>query len=111
MGRVSARCRSCGTQLSAFMSFGRQPVSQARYTADSVKNGVIEDEVFYALDVAVCGSCSLFQLVDQPPPQVMFDADYPYQTGTSKGMAEHFRSAAVALCARFVPETGRVVEI
>ncbi len=94
------------------MSLGRQPVSQARFTPEAIKNGgAIADEVFYTLDVAVCPSCSLFQLMDQPPPEVMFDAKYPYLTGTSAAMIEHFRRAAETLCARFVPETGRVVEI
>jgi len=93
------------------MSFGRQPISQARHTPAAVRCGVIADEMFYELAVAVCGACSLFQLVNQPPPQAMFDAAYPYLTGTSQSMAEHFRRAAQTLCARFVPEAGRVVEI
>ncbi len=93
------------------MSLGRQPVSQARYTADAVHDGIIDDEAFYNLDVAVCPSCSLFQLMDQPPPEVMFDANYPYYTSTSRAMAEHFGRAADLLRHRFVPDGGRVIEI
>jgi methylation protein EvaC len=93
------------------MSFGRQPISQARYTRAALRDGVIAEETFYQLEVAVCGACSLFQLVNQPPPQAMFDADYPYFTGTSRSMAEHFRRAAQTLCTRFVHEAGRVIEI
>jgi methylation protein EvaC len=108
---VSNSCRSCDTPLTPFMSLGRQPVSQARYTAAAIHDGLIPGEAFYRLEIAVCPSCALFQLMDQPPPEVMFDADYPYFTGTSKAMAEHFRQAAESLRARFVPEGGRVVEI
>ncbi|HEX9463323.1 MAG TPA: class I SAM-dependent methyltransferase [Alphaproteobacteria bacterium] len=108
---MSASCRSCGAPLTPFMSLGKQPVSQARYTADAIHDGIIDDEPFYNLDVAVCPSCSLFQIMDQPSPEVMFDDDYPYYTSTSKGMAEHFGRAADLLRHRFVPEGGRVVEI
>jgi len=93
------------------MSLGRQPVSQARFTAAAIRDGIIDGEVFYPLDVAVCPSCSLFQLMDQPPPEVMFDSKYPYFTGTSAAMVAHFRTAADRLRARFVPDGGRVVEI
>lgn len=93
------------------MSFGRQPVSQARHRAADFDGSAATDEGFYQLEVAVCPSCSLFQLIEQPPPEIMFDGAYPYYTGTSRAMAEHFRQAAASLRARFVPEGGRVVEI
>jgi len=42
-------------------------------------------EAMYPLDVYFCTSCSLVQVIDVVPPEVMF-TDYPYVTGTSQTM-------------------------
>ena len=64
-----------------FLSFGQMPLANGFLTADQV----IGMEPKYPLDVYFCDSCSLVQIIDVVPPEVMF-TDYPYITGTSETM-------------------------
>ena len=46
---------------------------------------ISSEEPLYPLDVYFCSICSLVQITDVVPPEVMF-TDYPYVTGTSQTM-------------------------
>ena len=52
------------------------------------------DEYFFELSVASCPHCSMFQLMEQPDREKMFNEHYPFYSGTSRGMAVHFQQFA-----------------
>jgi len=104
---VVDRCRACGEKIEAFMSLGHQPAAQVLVDPEERR-----DLFTYELKPAVCYSCCLLQLVEVPAPEFLFCGSYPYFTGTSQAMSEHFRQWADRLLGQL---TGRpdpvVVEI
>ena len=51
-------------------------------------------EYFFDMEVALCDNCKMFQLVNQPEPERMFNENYAFFSGTSKLMAKHFKDFA-----------------
>ncbi len=83
-------CRACGgTKLTAFLALGPQPLANAflRTPAEFAA------EARYPLDVYLCETCSLVQLLDVIDPEVLF-RDYIYVTGTSSTIAAHNQAYA-----------------
>jgi methylation protein EvaC len=91
---VVDRCRACGGKIEPFMSLGRQPAAQV--LLDPLEN---RDRFTYELKPAVCHACCLLQLVEVPAPEFLFHNSYPYFTGTSQYMTNHFRQWAERLIA------------
>ncbi len=94
-------CRACGTELEPFMSFGQMPLANGFLTAEEVPR-----EKFYELAPAVCRECGLFQIMEQPMPDRMFHANYPYYTSNSTLMQAHFEHFAKSIGPGFVVELG-----
>ena len=46
------------------------------------------------MEVAFCDRCKMFQLVNQPEPERMFNENYAFFSGTSKMMGVHFEEFA-----------------
>jgi len=54
----------------------------------------------------------LFQLIDQPVPELMFHEDYAFTTGTSRHMQQHFEAFANTVIERgYCPPSGFAVEL
>lgn len=51
-------------------------------------------EKIYELKIHICTNCWLFQIENQPSASSMFNERYPFFTGSSKYMVEHFRGMA-----------------
>jgi methylation protein EvaC len=86
---TDATCRICAGQVTEFIDFGRQPLSDAfRLPADPT------EEFFYRLAVGSCGTCSMVQLMEEVPRDKMFHHDYPYISRGSTVMRAHFRGVA-----------------
>ncbi len=51
----------------------------------------------FELKVGVCESCQLVQLIDEVPPEMMFNSDYPFRTSSSQRMQQHFRDTALEI--------------
>lgn len=83
------KCRACGTPVEGFMSFGQQPIAN-----HFIEEGEIGSEYFFKMDVGVCPTCTLFQLIEQPDPNLMFHENYTFFSQTSKGMQSHFETYA-----------------
>lgn len=79
------KCRACGTAVESFMSFGQQPIANRFITKEDIAS-----EYFFRMDVGVCPKCTLFQLIEQPLPNMMFHENYTFFSQTSKGMQSHF---------------------
>ena len=87
------------------MSLGRQPLANAL-----VMPGGAAEETFYDLRPAACPACGLFQIVELPAPERAFNADYPFFSGGSRVMTDHFRALATEI-RRMVPDLDLIVEI
>ena len=68
------------------MSFGKMPIANGFLRKKQFKS-----EFFFNLEVGFSKSISLFQLNEHPKPKQMFNNNYPFFTGSSKGMIQHFK--------------------
>jgi methylation protein EvaC len=71
------------------MSFEQMPLANGFLTKDQ-----FAAEYFFELKVSSCHNCGMFQLIEQPDREKMFNDNYPFFSGTSKGMAVHFQEFA-----------------
>ena len=79
------KCRICANNnLNMFLSLGHMPLANGFLNYDQISS----EEPLYPLDVYFCSICSLVQITDVVPPEVMF-TDYPYVTGTSQTMKDN----------------------
>jgi methylation protein EvaC len=81
-------CRICETTLVDNIDFGPMPIA----------NNFVRDRAASLVDhfhmkTGVCPTCFCYQLIEQPAPEAMFHADYPFFTSTSSRMVAHFASA------------------
>lgn len=97
-------CRYCGSaDLAPFLDLGRHPPSDAFIRPEEVPL-----EVRYPLEVFWCRSCTLVQLLDVVPPQVLF-GDYAYLASASKALRDHYAALTRTLCERFGVGAGSLV--
>jgi methylation protein EvaC len=82
-------CRVCSGPLDEFADFGRQPLSDAFRLPD--ERG---EEFFFRLAVGMCSSCTMVQLMEEVPRELMFHEGYPYYSSGSAVMRTHFQSTA-----------------
>jgi methylation protein EvaC len=87
--RPTTTCRVCGGVVEEFLDLGRQPLSD-RF----LKPGDTGGEFFFRLAVGRCASCTMVQLAEEVPRDLMFHEDYPYYSSGSSVMREHFAEAA-----------------
>lgn len=81
------------------------PLANGFLTADQFAG-----EHFFDLSAAYCPRCTLVQLVEQPPREMMFNERYPFFTATSLRMQDHFARLARQVMAD-LPADPFVVEI
>ena len=82
-------CYVCGEETSLLMSFGQMPIANGFLTKEQFKG-----EYFFEMEVAFCSKCKMFQLVNQPEREQMFNENYAFFSGTSKAMGLHFEKFA-----------------
>ena len=80
------KCKVTKEKIKPFMSFGKMPIANGFINKKNFKK-----EFFYNLEVGFSKKISLFQLNDHPKPKQMFNQNYPFFTGSSKGMVKHFK--------------------
>lgn len=102
-------CRSCGSKgLKSVLDLGHTPLADALLTRDDL-NSV---EPVYPLEAAFCPACSLMQILETVPPDVLFCRDYPYYSSFSDALLKHSRENALALIeSRGLGPESLVVEI
>ena len=79
-------CKITREKIKPFMSFGKMPIANGFLKKKSFKK-----EFFFNLEVGFSKKMSLFQINDHPKPEQMFNKNYPFFTGSSKGMVKHFK--------------------
>ncbi|MFI8852967.1 class I SAM-dependent methyltransferase [Streptomyces sp. 891-h] len=85
-------CRICGGPLHEFLDLGPQPMGNA-----FVPPRQRDDELYafrFRLAVALCGDCSMAQLVEDVRHDRMFHQAYPYRSSGSTVMRAHFEEVA-----------------
>jgi hypothetical protein len=79
MARV-AHCRSCGSVgLKPILDLGNMPLANGLLTVEQA-DGI---EPTYPLELVFCPQCTLVQITETVPPEVMF-SDYPYLSSFSE---------------------------
>ena len=78
-------CKVTREKIKPFMSFGKMPIANGFLYQRNFKK-----EFFFELEVGFSKKLSLFQINDHPKPEQMFNSNYPFYTGSSKGMVKHF---------------------
>ncbi len=78
-------CRSCGSdKLQTILSLGRTPLANSLLTEADLNL----PEPTYPLDLVFCADCTLVQITETVPPEVLF-GDYLYFSSFSDTMLQH----------------------
>jgi SAM-dependent methyltransferase len=101
-------CRLCGSkELTLVLKLAPTPIADAYVSAERAK----QDQPLYPMDIFLCRSCGLSQMLDVINPETLY-RDYIYVTTSSLGLLDHFESTAEDILSRIKPEKGsRVVDI
>ena len=99
-------CKLSKKKIKPFMSFGKMPIANGFIAENNFK-----DEYFYNMEVGFSEDISLFQLNDHPKPEVMFNDSYPFFSGSSEYMKNHFKKYADFLKENFLKSNSKIIEI
>ena len=98
MEKRSHPCRSCGSEeLLVFLDLGRTPLADRLVPPEKLD----EPEPVFPLEVAFCPRCSLVQILETVPPEVLFCDDYPYYSSFSPALLKHSAENVEDLVRRF----------
>jgi hypothetical protein len=90
-------CRSCGgKELKPFLDLGVAPLADRLPSEQQLR----EPEPKYPLEVAYCPGCSLMQILETVPPEVLFCDEYPYFSSFSDALLRHSRDNVLDLIER-----------
>ena len=98
-------CRVCSGPVHEFADFGRQPLSDAFRLPDDAG-----EEFFFRLAVGMCSACTMVQLMEEVPRELMFHEGYPYYSSGSARMRAHFADTARRFLDASGPD-GLIVEL
>ena len=81
----SLRCRSCqADKLVSILDLGRTPLANSLLTREQLN----EPENVYPLELVLCPACTLVQITETVPPEILF-RDYVYFSSFSDTMLRH----------------------
>jgi SAM-dependent methyltransferase len=108
-GKTETVCRSCGgSDRAAVLSLGSTPLADRLVSAAMLA----ETDPIAPLDVVFCRDCSLVQITETVPPEILFGGDYPYFSSVSSTLLAHSRTNAGELIDRLgLDAQSLVVEI
>jgi SAM-dependent methyltransferase len=82
-------CRSCGSpDVHVVLDLGNHPLSDALLENEQQ----VREERCYPLQLAQCRGCSLLQVTETIPPEILFQRDYPYFSSSSPALLAHAAS-------------------
>ena len=82
-------CLICKSLIAPFIDFGKMPLGNGFLLPEQ-----FTDEYRFSMQVAFCPACGMVQLLEQPDREQMFHENYAFFSGTSRYMANHFKSFA-----------------
>ena len=100
------KCKITNREILPFMSFGKMPIANG-----FLKKEDFDKEFFYEMEVGFSEDVSLFQLNDHPKPENMFNENYPFFSGSSNYMKNHFRLYADTLKKIYSKNSLKIIEI
>tara|TARA_B110000967_G_C18885259_1_gene563589 strand:+ start:242 stop:1432 length:1191 start_codon:yes stop_codon:yes gene_type:complete len=100
------KCKITNKKILPFMSFGNMPIANG-----FLKKENFEKEFFYEMEVGFSEDLSLFQLNDHPKPEKMFNENYPFFSGSSDYMKNHFKLYADSLKKIYSRSNLKIIEI
>jgi len=97
MANTTFRCRACASPYAIpIISFGRTPLADSLLTQGELE----APEITAPLDLVFCPDCSLVQITETVPPEILFCRSYPYFSSVSKSLSEHFAASANSIIER-----------
>ena len=91
MNDSKSSCLSCGnSDLNSIISFGYTPLADNLLTKEQLDL----PEYTAPLDLVFCHECSLVQITEIVPPEILFCQDYPYFSSVSASLLKHFGNSA-----------------
>jgi SAM-dependent methyltransferase len=88
------KCRACNSSgVEQILSFGTTPLADALVTREQLNSA----EITAPLQLAFCPHCSLVQITETVPPEILFGRDYPYFSSVSKALLAHFAKSAAQI--------------
>ena len=108
MTGTETTCRSCGSSnLATVLSLGVTPLANSLLTKEDLER----PELTYPLDLAFCPTCSLVQITETVPPEVLF-RDYVYFSSFSDTACQNAKEIAGRLITtRHLGSSALAVEI
>ena len=100
------RCKITGKKIKPFMTFGKMPIANG-----FLKDKNFKKEFFFEMEVGFSKDVSLFQLNNHPKPKLMFNKNYPFFTGSSKGMVSHFKKYSNWIKKNYFKNVKNLIEI
>ena len=79
------KCKITKKKIPQIINFGKMPIANGFLNKKDFKK-----EFFYNMGVSFSKDVSLMQLNNHPTPEMMFNANYPFFTSSSKFMKNHF---------------------
>jgi SAM-dependent methyltransferase len=91
MADTTFRCRACASpDTIPILSFGHTPLADGLLTREELDG----PEITAPLDLVFCPDCSLVQITETVPPEILFCRSYPYFSSVSRSLREHFAASA-----------------
>ena len=91
MNNHNSGCLSCGnSSLESIISFGYTALADNLLTKEQLNL----PEYTAPLDLVFCPECSLVQITEIVPPEILFCQDYPYFSSVSASLLKHFGNSA-----------------
>ena len=100
------KCKITKKKIKPFMSFGNMPIANGFVKKDDFKK-----EFFFKMEVGFSDELSLFQLNDHPKPESMFNDQYPFYTGSSEYMKNHFKKFSDFVKKKILNGNSKIIEI
>lgn len=102
---MDVTCRVCGSRnVELFLDLGDQPHCNRLVRPEKAHLA----EPVYPLRTGFCRDCTLVQIDHTIPKESMF-SDYPYVSGTTKTLVQHFKETAERLAATYGLRSGDLV--
>jgi SAM-dependent methyltransferase len=81
------------SDIQSVLSLGITPLADGLRKKEQLS----QTEAVFPLNVSFCPKCSLVQIVETVPPDVLFCQDYPYYSSFSPALLQHSKSNALDL--------------
>lgn len=109
MNETRTTCRIChSAEIQPVLSLGTTPLADALRRTDQLA----QVEQKFPLTVVFCPKCSLLQVLETVPPEVLFCRDYPYYSSFSPALLKHSRENAFDLVdSRGLNASSMVIEL